>query len=119
MRKLTRRTRGRNIQTVILELRQYFKGWMGYFGFTETVYVFRHLDSWIRRRLRCYLWKQWNRRRYRELFKRGVDLKLAWNTVKSTKGPWRISRSPALMQALPASYFVGLGLLPLYKQTLW
>jgi hypothetical protein len=36
-------------------------GWQGYFNFTQVRYILRELDSWVARRLRCYLWKQWGR----------------------------------------------------------
>jgi hypothetical protein len=36
------------------------------------------------------------RRRDRELVNRGVSRDLAWDTVKSAQGPWRLRRRPAL-----------------------
>jgi hypothetical protein len=72
--------------------------------------VIRQYDSWIKRRLRCYLWKQWGRAGYRRLCALGVSRDLAWNTCKSAHGPWRLSRSPAPAFALPARYFADLGL---------
>jgi hypothetical protein len=75
----------------------------------------RDLDKWIRRRLRSYHWKPWGRKRYRELRKRGVGRQLAWNTVKSAHGPWRLSQSPALAIALSQRYFATLGLPSLSK----
>jgi len=110
VRSITNRTRGKHIKQIIDELKRYLIGWHGYYGFSEVRYLFRELDSWIKRRLRCYLWKQWGRRGYRELVNRGVSRDLAWNTSKSAHGPWRLSRSPALAFALPARYFVSLGL---------
>lgn len=110
VRELTGRTRGRPIRKIVSELRRYILGWRGYFGFAEVTSPLRDLDKWIRRRLRCYHWKQWGRRGYRELRKRGVSQDLAWNTSKSAHGPWRLSQSPALAIALPARYFVALGL---------
>lgn len=77
----------------------------------------RELDSWVKRRLRCYLWKQWGRRGYRELRKLGVSIDLAWNTAKSAHGPWRLSRSPGLAFALPAKYFAELGLPRLFVKS--
>jgi hypothetical protein len=65
-------------------------GWQGYFNFTQVRYILKELDSWVKRRLRCYLWKQWGRRGYRELRKLGVSRDLAWNTAKSAHGPWRL-----------------------------
>jgi hypothetical protein len=78
------------------------------YAFTKQ--TFRELTAWIKRRLRCYMWKQWGRAGYRELRKRGVSRDLAWNTCKSHHGPWRLSRSPALAYALTTGYFVEMGL---------
>ena len=110
IRKHTSRTRGISLTRMTRELRSYLVGWRNYFGFCEVRSILKELDSWIRRRLRCMLWKQWGRRRYRELRQRGVSQDLAWNTVKSAHGPWRLSHSPALSFALPAAYFDSLGL---------
>lgn len=110
VREITCRIRGKRIEVILRQLRQFMLGWQAYFNFTEVRYILRELDSWVKRRLRCYLWKQWGRRGYRELLKRGVSRDLAWNTAKSAHGPWRLSRSPALAFALPAKYFASLGL---------
>jgi RNA-directed DNA polymerase len=110
IREITRRVRGRRIEAIVKELRRYMLGWKAYFDFTQVRYILRELDSWVKRRLRCYLWKQWGRRGYRELVRRGVSRDLAWNTAKSAHGPWRLSRSPGLAFALPAKYFAALGL---------
>jgi RNA-directed DNA polymerase len=116
IRRLTQRTRGVSLPQVVQEVRRYATGWYAYFGWAEATSVFKELDSWVRRRLRCYLWKQWGRRRYRELRNRGVSRDLAWNTTKSAHGPWRLSRSPALTYALPGGYFDGLGVPRLYQR---
>jgi RNA-directed DNA polymerase len=110
VREITCRVRGRRIEVIVKELRRFMLGWQAYFNFTEVRSILKELDSWVRRRLRCYLWKQWGRRGYRELLKRGVSRDLAWNTAKSAHGPWRLSRSPGLAFALTAKYFASLGL---------
>jgi len=117
IREITGRTRGRNIGTIIKELSRYITGWRAYFSNAEVKSVFKELDSWIRRRLRCYIWKQWGQRGYRELLTRGVSRDLAWNTAKSAHGPWRLSHSPALLFALGAKYFANLGLPGLFVKT--
>jgi len=115
VRRITSRTRGHSVEQIVYELRKQIVGWRAYFGFAEATSVLRDLDKWIRRRLRSYHWKQWGRAGYRELRKRGVSRDLAWNTSKSAHGPWRLSQSPALVIALPARYFTGLGLPTLVK----
>ena len=115
VRELTGRTSGRTIRQIVQELRQLMLGWRAFFGFAEVRSPLRDLDKWIRRRLRSYHWKQWGRRGYRELRKRGVGRQLAWNTAKSAHGPWRLSQSTALAIALPQRYFAALGLPNLFE----
>ena len=110
VRELTRRTRGTSIGAVVAELRETLLGWKAYFGITEVLSPLRDIDKWIRRKLRCYLWKQWGPSGYRQLRKRGVSVREAWNTSKSAHGPWRLSKTPALALALPLRYFTNMGL---------
>ena len=112
IRELTRRTRGISIERMVGELRTYMVGWRGYFGFCETPSILRDLEVWTRRRLRCFLWKQWKRgrARFKELRNRGVGKDLAAKTAGSGHGPWRLSNSPALAIALPNAFFTSLGL---------
>lgn len=112
IRELTRPTKGQSLEQVIRNLRRYLVGWHGYFRLCQTPSVFTALDQWIRRRLRCYLWRQWKRgkTRYKELVKRGVTSRAAANVASSPKGPWRLSASPPLQHAIPNDYLYVLGL---------
>ncbi|MGH8602106.1 MAG: group II intron reverse transcriptase/maturase, partial [Gammaproteobacteria bacterium] len=110
VRDVTRRTRGYRLIDVVAELRETLLGWKAYFGVAEVLSPLRDVDKWIRRKLRCYQWKQWGRAGYRELRRRGVSVREAWNMSKSAHGPWRLSKTPALTLALPARYFSCLGL---------
>lgn len=110
VRELTSRNRGCRLSRVIGELATYLRGWKAYFRLATARSSLRELTAWMMRKLRCFLWKQWGSRGYRELRKRGVSRDLAWNTSKSAHGPWRISMSPALGIALPTRLFVEMGL---------
>ncbi len=114
VREITQRTRGRRIECVAPELRRYLLGWKASFGYVEVRSIFKAWDSWIQRRLRCYLWKHWGQRGSKALRKRGVSRDLAWNTATSAHEPWRLRRSPALAMALPGSHCDGLGVLRWY-----
>lgn len=92
-------TRGHSVFQIIAELRKSLLGWKAYFGIAEIQSPQRELEKWIRRKLRCYIWKQWGRSGYRKLRRHGVARQLAWNTAKSAHGPWRLSASPALYYA--------------------
>ena len=94
---------------IVAELRKTLLGWKAYFGIAEVLSPLRDIDKWLRRKLRCTIWKQWGRAGYRELRKRGVSVREAWNTSKNA-GPWRLSKTPALSLALPARFFRSLDL---------
>jgi RNA-directed DNA polymerase len=113
VRELTRRTRGVRLERVIADLAVYLRGWNGYFGYCETPGVFQTLNGWIRRRLRCYLWKQWRTRRNRfdELRKRGAQkAAIAMILFNKPAGEWKSSMSIAVKRALPNAYFRSIGL---------
>jgi RNA-directed DNA polymerase len=112
IRELTRRTRGVSVEKMAEELGRYLRGWIGYFGQSQTPSVLQGLEEWTRRRLRSVIWKQWKRGtvRFAELRKRGVGKDLAAKTAGSAHGPWRLANSPALALALPNAYFDSLGI---------
>lgn len=103
VRELTKR--GRNLQCVVKELSQYLRGWAAYYKHTEWSGQLRDLDGWVRRRLRCYVWREWQRgrRRYWIMRRHGVESQHAWHTVHL--GPWRASRSQSLSRVLSNAYF--------------
>ena len=71
IRELTGRNRGRRVEQIVAEVAEYLNGWRRYFNYAYSKQKFRELTAWIKRRLRCYIWKQWGRAGYRELRKRG------------------------------------------------
>jgi RNA-directed DNA polymerase len=115
IREQTRRTRGISLTQMVKQVTTYLRGWLGYFGDCQTPSVLSDLESWIRRRLRSVVWRQWKRgrTRFRELRKRGVGKDLAAQTAGSPHGPWRLANSPALTIALPNAYLAQLGLPPM------
>ncbi len=112
IRELTRRTRGVSLEQMVTGLSRYLQGWRGYFNACETPSVLRDLDSWVHRRLRAFLWKQWRigRTKFAELRKRNVSPDLAAQTAGSCHGPWRLSKTPALHIAFPTAFFTSLGI---------
>jgi RNA-directed DNA polymerase len=112
VRDLTRRTRGISLPKLIEQLAPYLIGWRGYFGFGQTPRVLANLDAWIRRRLRMYLWRQWQNgpNRFKELRRRGVSKFHAAVAAGSPTGFWRMSGHPAVQQALRNHYFDSVGL---------
>jgi RNA-directed DNA polymerase len=114
-----RRGRGRNLGRFITEdLKPLLKGWINYFQLAEVKIVFEELDSWIRRKLRNNLWRQWKqfRTRARKLMFLGVPRYYAWKTAVNGHGPWRNSGSRTMNRALPSIFFEKLGLVNLQNE---
>ncbi len=93
---------------------EYIRGWMGYYCYCQTPSILTGLESWIRRRLRCFIWKKWKtfRKRADELMKRGVWREAAYGSAWAD-GMWVASKRESLQVALPNSYFTSIGVLSL------
>ena len=115
IRDITNRNRGISIDERILRLNDSIRGWINYFGIADAKRKLKILDSWIRRRLRACLWKQWKKTKtkYKNLIKLGISKSQAYQFANTRKGYWRISKSPILDIALNNGYFKSIGLMSL------
>jgi RNA-directed DNA polymerase len=98
IRQITRRNRGVSIEELKEELNTKLQGWMNYFHKAEMQKKLEQIEGWLRRKLKCYRLKQCKKTigKVRFLLKLGVEKTLAWRTALSSKGWWRLSKSPAL-----------------------
>lgn len=110
--EITSRKQPYSIDNRIEKLNQYLMGWCGYFALADTSTIFKQIDSWIRRRLRMCLWKNWKKpqTKFRNLVQLGTPVNKAWEWANSRKGYWRISKSPILHRNLGNSYWSYRGL---------
>src|SRR6202789_228297 len=115
VRDLMRARRGRSLARTIQDLNPLLRGWITYFWVTETKGVLEELRSWMRRRLRCLLWRQWKRRatKARKLRALGLDAERARHSASNRQGPWWKSGASHMNQALPAKYITAKGLVSL------
>ena len=118
IREISRKGRGRNLKRVIEEITPILRGWSNYFKLSEVKKPFEELDGWIRRKLRCILWRQWKRpfTRMKKLMQRGLSEARAWRSALNKRGPWWNSGASHMNQAFDTSYFTKLGLLSLLSQ---
>lgn len=121
LRTLFRQGRGRNLLRFIKQLTPMLRGWVNYFRLAECKGVLGKLDGWIRRKLRCILWRQWKKpfTRARNLMKRGIDENRAWQSATNQRGPWWNAGASHMNQAFPKSFFDAVGLLALLDQLRW
>ena len=108
IRKITKRNRGVSFERIILELNSKLRGWFEYFKHAKNKGLFRGLDAWIRRKLRCFRIKQTKRTigLVRFLKKQGIETYQSWIIALSGKGWWRKSAAPQIHQAMNNSWFI-------------
>ena len=113
LKELFRQGRGHNINRFIREkLNPVIRGWGAYYSLTQVKWIFEELGEWIRRRLRCVLWRQMKRgrTRARKLMKRGIGEERARKSAYNGRGPWWNAGASHMNEAYPMKYFRKLGL---------
>ena len=100
------------------ELNRKLRGWVNYFRLAEVKGVFEELDGWIRRRLRCVIWRQCKRAKTRakRLMQRGLVEGRAWKSAYNGRGPWWNAGASHMNQAFPKRYFDSQGLISLLSE---
>jgi RNA-directed DNA polymerase len=118
LRELFRQGRGRNLNRFVETLTPILRGWVNYFQLAEYKGIFEELDSWIRRKLRCILWRQWKKpyTRAMNLMKRGIDENRAWMSAANQRGAWWNSGASHMNEAFPKRFFDSIGLVSLLGQ---
>lgn len=117
VRKITKRNRGISLDDMIIELNRLIRGWFHYYKWASFKTIFRQLDGWLRRRLRCFRLKQRKRKYSTKTFLQslGIDRHSSWNLACSDKGWWRKALNPIIHTALPDAWFDRKGLFNLQQ----
>ena len=120
LREEFRRARGRNLRFFLQALRPKLIGWVSYFRKSEVRGVFKELDSWIRRKLRAILWRQWKRNwtRAKNLMQLGLSEARAWTSATNGRGPWFNAGASHMNQAITTKWLTEHGLVSLYQKLL-
>ena len=107
-----RRGRGRSLTRVLGTLKPVIRGWVAYFRLAEVKAAFEALDRWVRRRLRCLLWRQWQHwtTRARRLMQLGVERYRAYRSATNGHGPWWNADASHMHTAVPARWLHHQGL---------
>lgn len=115
LRQIFRMARGWSLTKTTEELAPILRGWGNYYRLAEVKAAFERLDEWIRRRLRCILWRQWKRplTRTRRLMSRGLPEEQARRSALNGRGPWWNAGAVHMNLAYPKRFFDRLGLFSL------
>lgn len=104
-----------SLPQTIEKLNPVLRGWMNYFSLNQSRRPIEELDAWVRRRLRCLVWRQWKRPKTREsrMLALGLDAQRAWKSSVNGCGPWWNAGAKHMIAALPPKFFTQLGLVSL------
>ena len=111
LRELTSRSQGRNVRTVMDNVKKYIRGWLGYYGIARMKNTMREWDKWLRRRFRMYIWKQWKKRgtKVQNLMKLGMPAWQAHRNGNSRKSYWAVAGSGILTHTITNERLVRAG----------
>ncbi|MEU6720411.1 group II intron maturase-specific domain-containing protein [Nonomuraea sp. NPDC046802] len=109
--ELTSRRRSVSMICRIDRLNAFIRGWMSYFALADLGRRLRDVDEWLRRRMRQTRWKEWKRYpgQAPEPWQVGIPDAVGREWAASSKGYWRIARSPVLQRALSNTHWDDLG----------
>jgi len=118
IREITKRNRGRSIDSIIAEINVKMTGFINYFKLADIREFLIKLEKWIRRKLRVVAWKHWKRMRtkFRKLLGMGLSLEQTKIIAYSRKKYWRLSKTPQLNKVMDVAYFKDKGLLNLVER---
>ena len=110
--------RGRALGATIKDLTPVLRGWIAYFRLTDSKGILEDLDGWLRRRLRCILWRQWKKpaTRATRLRQRGLTEQRARDSAGNGHGPWWNAGASHMNDAFRKAFFEQLGLVSLQQE---
>ena len=98
LKSITRKTSSKSFDERVSELKLAQQGWVNYFRMASIYGKLKELDSWVRNRLRCCIWKHWKKpeRKRKNLIRLGVDQDHAYAWSRTRMGTWAVAQSPIL-----------------------
>ena len=115
LRRITRRNKGVSLEQLIHGLNPVLRGWLNYFSLARMKKRLSRLESWLRRRIRCFRLKQCKRAIgiVRFLRSRGLVEWQCWILALSGKGWYRLANTPQASEAMNLKWFEQIGLFSL------
>src|SRR5574344_658923 len=102
LKELTSRSNGWGYAKRKQKLKEYIKGWVGYYHLANMKRLLLETDEWLRRRIRMCIWKAWKKVKTKvaNLIRCGINKYQAYEWGNTRKGYWRIADSPILKRAI-------------------
>ena len=93
------------------KLKEYIRGWGGYYHLANMKRLLLETDEWLRRRIRMCIWKAWKKVKTKvaNLIRCGINKHKAYEWGNTRKGYWRIADSYILHRAITNEYLCRAG----------
>lgn len=103
LKELSSRSNGWGYEERKRKLKEYMRGWVGYFHFAEMKGFCLETDRWLRRRIRMCIWKSWKKIKTRiaNLVKCGIPKWQAYQWANTRNGYWHLADSWIMHKAMP------------------
>ena len=98
LKELTSRSNGWGYAKRKQKLKEYIRGWIGYYHLANMKSFLLKTDEWLRRRIRMCIWKSWKKIRTKvaNLIKCGIDKNIAYQWGNTRKSYWYTAKSKIL-----------------------
>ena len=98
LKELTSRSNGWGYAKRKQKLKEYIRGWIGYYHLANMKSFLLKTDEWLRRRIRMCIWKSWKKIRTKvaNLIKCGIDKNIAYQWGNTRKSYWHTAKSKIL-----------------------
>ena len=95
LKELTGRSNGMGYERRKQKLKEYIRGWIGYYHLANMKRLLLETDEWLRRRIRMCIWKSWKnpKTRISNLIRCGIPKRKAYEWGYTRLGYWRIADS--------------------------
>ena len=115
---MLRAGRGRRLEVVIATLAPRLRGWIAYYQLAAVKVDLERLDAWLRRKLRCIVWRQWKtpRTRFNKLRHYGANPERAARAAWNGRGPWWNAGASHMNLVVPNGMLRQLGLISLLAE---
>ena len=98
LKELTSRSNGWGYAKRKQKLKEYIRGWIGYYHLANMKSFLLKTDEWLRRRIRMCIWKAWKKIKTKvaNLIKCGIDKNIAYQWGNTRKSYWHTAKSKIL-----------------------
>jgi len=94
----TKKTMPYSLQERLHKLKEIWVGWVNNYRLASIHHKLKHLDEWLRNRIRYCIWHDWKKleRKRKNLIRLGVKQGQAYAWSRSRMGGWAVAQSPIL-----------------------